>query len=207
MTLLALFRLAFAAPPTIVLSLPHKSKSPAHASIGTPPPSYGAMTACKSTVSGSISLPSRGSFHLSLTVLVHYRSLGIFSLARWSAQIQSTFHEHRPTQVPSPYSSFSPTGLSPSSVQASTLVRLNSRFRLLKALQPPSLKERVWAFPASLAATKGIDVSFFSSSYLDVSVRSVPFFCKQKIPVNGWVSPFGHPRVNACFQLVWAFRR
>jgi len=35
-----------------------------------------ASTACKLTVSVSISLPSRGSFHLSLTVLVHYRSLG-----------------------------------------------------------------------------------------------------------------------------------
>src|SRR4030042_1736032 len=33
-----------------------------------------APTACKHTVSGSISLPSRGAFHLSLTVLVHYRS-------------------------------------------------------------------------------------------------------------------------------------
>ncbi len=32
-----------------------------------------APTACKSIVSGSISLPFRGSFHLSLTVLVHYR--------------------------------------------------------------------------------------------------------------------------------------
>ena len=32
-------------------------------------------TACKHRVSGSLSLPSRGSFHLSLTVLVHYRSL------------------------------------------------------------------------------------------------------------------------------------
>jgi len=31
-------------------------------------------TACKLTVSCSISLPSRGSFHLSLTVLFHYRS-------------------------------------------------------------------------------------------------------------------------------------
>ena len=35
-----------------------------------------ASTVCKHTVSGSISLPFRGSFHLSLTVLVHYRSLG-----------------------------------------------------------------------------------------------------------------------------------
>ena len=32
-------------------------------------------TACKLTVSCSISLPSRGSFHLSLTVLLRYRSL------------------------------------------------------------------------------------------------------------------------------------
>ena len=35
-----------------------------------------ARTCCRHTVSGSISLPSRGAFHLSLTVLVHYRSLG-----------------------------------------------------------------------------------------------------------------------------------
>ena len=34
----------------------------------------GAPTACRQTVSGTISLPSRGAFHLSLTVLVHYRS-------------------------------------------------------------------------------------------------------------------------------------
>ena len=32
-------------------------------------------TACTHTVSGSISLPFRGSFRLSLTVLVHYRSV------------------------------------------------------------------------------------------------------------------------------------
>jgi hypothetical protein len=35
-----------------------------------------ALTFCKHTVSGSISLPFRGPFHLSLTVLLHYRSLG-----------------------------------------------------------------------------------------------------------------------------------
>src|SRR4026207_1330762 len=33
-----------------------------------------APTACKHTVSGTISLPFRGTFHLSLTVLVNYRS-------------------------------------------------------------------------------------------------------------------------------------
>src|SRR4051794_33950705 len=51
----------------------------AHSSKGTPlrPSPEGdddALTDCKPTVSGTISLPSRGAFHLSLTVLVHYRS-------------------------------------------------------------------------------------------------------------------------------------
>src|ERR1700682_78428 len=45
-----------------------------------------ASTACRHTVSVSISLPSRGAFHLSLTVLVHYRSLEVFSLPQWSAE-------------------------------------------------------------------------------------------------------------------------
>jgi hypothetical protein len=42
-------------------------------------------------------LPSRHSFHLSLTVRVHYRSLEMFSLARWSWRIQTGFHVPRPT--------------------------------------------------------------------------------------------------------------
>jgi hypothetical protein len=71
----ALFGLAFAPPSTIVLSLLLRSKSPVHASIGTPPRAYGAVIACKSTVSGSLSLPFRGSFHRSLTVL--------FAIGHW----------------------------------------------------------------------------------------------------------------------------
>ena len=39
------------------------------------------MSACKHKVSGTISLPSRGSFHLSLTVLLLYRSSG--SILAW----------------------------------------------------------------------------------------------------------------------------
>ena len=31
--------------------------------------------------------PCRGSFHLSLTVLVRYRSSGVFSLGRWTSQL------------------------------------------------------------------------------------------------------------------------
>src|SRR5919199_151563 len=39
-------------------------------------PATRALTACRHTVSGTLSLPSRGTFHLSLTVLVRYRSPG-----------------------------------------------------------------------------------------------------------------------------------
>ena len=63
------------------VNLATHGNSLAHSSKGTPSrpagePTDDALTACKRTGSGTISLPSRGTFHLSLTVLVHYRSLG-----------------------------------------------------------------------------------------------------------------------------------
>ena len=44
--------------------------------------------------------PSRGASHLSLTVLVRYRSSAVFSLAGWSPRVRTGFHVPRPTQVP-----------------------------------------------------------------------------------------------------------
>ena len=40
--------------------------------------------------------------------------------------------------------------------------------------EPRNARVPVWALPVSLAATPGIDVSFSSSGYLDVSVHRVP---------------------------------
>ena len=40
--------------------------------------------------------------------------------------------------------------------------------------EPRNARISVWALPISLAATLRIDVSFFSSPYLDVSVQEVP---------------------------------
>ena len=40
--------------------------------------------------------------------------------------------------------------------------------------EPQNARILVWALPISLAATFGIDFSFFSSGYLDVSVHRVP---------------------------------
>src|SRR5205085_11763237 len=49
-------------------------------------------------VSGSVSSPLRGAFHLSLTVLVHYRSLKLFSLGGWAPQLPTRLHVPRGTQ-------------------------------------------------------------------------------------------------------------
>ena len=60
-------------PYTVKLAI--KRKSLTHYAKGTQSPLNEAPTVCMYAVSESISLPSRGSFRLSLTVLVHYRSI------------------------------------------------------------------------------------------------------------------------------------
>ena len=74
----ALFRLAFAAATPHGLTSRHVPDSQAHSSKGTPSPHANteALTDCRHTVSGTLSLPSRGTFHHSLTVLIRYRSSG-----------------------------------------------------------------------------------------------------------------------------------
>ena len=57
------------------LNLAARRNSLAHSTKGTPSHlRTGAPTACRQAVSGTVSLPSRGAFHLSLAVLVRYRS-------------------------------------------------------------------------------------------------------------------------------------
>ena len=72
----ALLGLAFATASPHGLTSRRNTNSQAHSSKGTPSPrnKSQALTDCKRTVSGTISLPSRGTFHHSLTVLIHYRS-------------------------------------------------------------------------------------------------------------------------------------
>ena len=132
------------------------------------------------TVSGSISLPSRGAFHLSLTVL---SSLSVtreyLALDGGPPRFRQGFtcpvllrNLAEKLQV------FSHTGLSPSTVP------LSSRLLLIPDSFSPALHDwnarpynpdcatgaafntqPVWALPLSLAATQGISVDFFSSGY------------------------------------------
>ena len=63
----------------------------------------------------------------------------------------------------------------------------------------------VWAVSSSLAATKEIDVSFSSSSYLDVSVQRVsPLSCDMTPSYR--VAPFGNLRINSCLPIPAAYR-
>ena len=75
--------------------------------------------------------------------------------------------------------------------------------------EPLDARTQVWALPVSLAATPGIDVSYSSSPYLDVSVQEVPLhtLCIGVwIPLMWWVSPFRYLRINGYLLLPEAFR-
>ena len=51
--------------------------------------------------------------------------------------------------------------------------------------EPHGARTMVWALPRSLAATYGLDVSFSSSGYLDVSVHRVP---SHTLWIHVWVT-------------------
>ena len=72
--------------------------------------------------------------------------------------------------------------------------------------EPRDARITVWALPRSLAATYGIDVSFSSSGYLDVSVPRVPF---HTLWIGVWIREvcsrgFPHSEIcgsqNICFS-------
>ena len=142
------------------------------------------------TVSGSISLAVRRSFHLSLTVLFTIGHRLVFSLGRWSSRIQPGFHVSRPTR--------GPHQLAYSHFAYGTLTLCGRTFQYRSAMLSPRLMirphnprlshpTRVWAFPISLAATLGISIDFFSSRYLDVSVPWVGS------PKGDGIAPAGFP--------------
>ena len=132
-----------------------------------------APIACKHKVSGSLSLPSRGSFHLSLTVLYAIGHQVVFRLGGWAPRLQIGFHVSGPTLDPLCDYLISSTGMLPSSSELSRSLRLSKPHVI--SVRNPSNKLLVWPLSRSLAATGKIDVSFSSSGYLDVSVPRVTF--------------------------------
>ena len=185
MRLNALFRLAFAPAPALALTSPHtvtrwlilqkaRHRDPRR-NVGD------SLTDCKPTVSGTISLPSRGAFHLSLTVLVRYRSPDLYLALRSGLRrfmpafsVPALLGNTNTSLIHVAYGAITLYGATFQNASAmhqicNSLPDLVLRpsgpttpdWQRHQALPPVS----VWALPVSLAATQGVAVAFLSSRY------------------------------------------
>ena len=193
------------------LNLASTGNSPDRSTKSTRSHSYNsASTACRHRVSGSFSLPSRGPFHLSLTVLCAIGHQVVFSLGGWAPLLPTGFLVSCGTLVPATAFFFSPTRLLRSLARLSSLVQLRIA-SVYAGPQPQKACSLVWAPSLSLAATQEIDVSFSSFRYLDVSVPGVPSAWTMYSSMGDRsstcrVSPFGYQGIYACLRLPLAFR-
>ena len=118
---------------------------------------------------------------------------GVLRLGGWSPHVQTGFHVSRPTRGP-------------------VLHRPLRDYHPLWSDFPDGsgwFGTGHWPGPRSLATTNGVSVDVLSSGYLDVSVHRVRFLnlCIQfRIPLQGWVSPFGNLRIKGYSHLPEAYR-
>ena len=186
-TQIALFRLAFAAA-RCPLTSPHAASRRLILQKARRHTVEGAPTARGRAVSGAVSLPSRGAFHLSLAVLVRYRSSE--SVQPWRVVPPASDRVSRAR----PYSG-SQTAVLVLRVRGSHPLRPafpcrsartwfsdcgrglgapgSASRNTCEATAPALAPSQVWARALSLAATRAISVDFSSSGYLDVSVPPV----------------------------------
>ena len=123
------------------LNLATQSNSPDHSPKGTP---SGLRSKLRIALRLFVSIrfqvlfhsPNRGSFHLSLTVLVHYRSLRVFSLGKWTSLLPAGLACPAVLKVSAGVFSLLPTGLSPSLVGLSSAVRLEIRLPFCRPYNP-----------------------------------------------------------------------
>ena len=110
---------------------------------------------------------------------------------------------HRISRVPR-YSGTSYLS-SPSLTRLSlSLVALSRTFRsaIVSCCRPSTPAVRrppVWPLPSSLATTKGIDFSFFSSGYLDVSLPRVPSY----EPIDSVHGDWALPQPGSPIRIPW----
>ena len=148
----------------LILQKARGQANPSPAGEGQRPP-----TVCKHTVSGSFHSGHPGSFHLSLTVLVHYRSLRIFSLGDWTPLLPTGLACPVVLKLSTEVRHLSSTGLSPSLAGLPSALPLNDDFVTpwpdvadLPILSTPSSQRlhafmsRVWTLSLSLATTREI---------------------------------------------------
>ena len=160
-------------PPLLGVNRATAKHSPDHSTKGTPSAPWWLLpqwplTAGAFAGSGSLSSPSRGAFHLSLTVLVRYRSRQFFSLGGWSPRLPTGFPVSRGTQdLRPPIPMVCPYGIVTLSDAAFQPLRVDLGWGAWRVLQPRTGVAAcpVWAAPRSLATTEGISFDFCSSGY------------------------------------------
>ena len=163
--------------------------------------------------------PRRGAFHLSLTVLVHYRSAGYLALGRGrpcfppdsSCPVVLTFMSHARspgsgygtlTRSGRPFQQRSPAERPSSARRLPTPPDITFNPILASAAACPA--SMVWAPPGSLAATTGI-LSVPRGTEMFQFPR-FPLRCRSPALRRG-VAPFGDRRITGCQPLPDAFRR
>lgn len=223
MQLNALFGLAFATASPHGLTSLHTANSQAHSSKGTQSRRKDkslrdAPTACRHTVSGTISLRSRGTFHHSLTVLSAIGHQGIFRLNGWSRQIHTGFLGPRATWVSlKRAANVSATGVLPSTPDLSHVLRLHQRFLTRPTagrLQKRDPTTPHWQPLPGITPIRFGLIQFRSPLLPESRLFSLPagtemfhfpafpphcLCVQQRVTAHDdcRVSPFGHPRIKA----------
>ena len=168
-----------------------------------------APAVCRHRVSGSLSLPSRGPFHLSFTVLCAIGHWVVFSLTGWSPHVPPRFHVSRRTLDPAMPPQASGTGLSPSLAGFPKAIPLPSS-AFFAVLTPGRMRP-------------GLGSSHFARRYSGnrcffLFLRLLRCFSSPGSPpcvmcwrmgtqgVPAWVPPFRHLRIGGYLPLPAAFR-
>ena len=167
------------------------------------PCGHSPLPACRHTISGSLNSPHRGSFHLSLAVLVHYRSTGSIQACEMVLADSGRIARVPPyLGTPLGQSPVSTTGLSPSVARLSRRLVYRElvlhavpqprrsflrRFSLLRFRSPLLAESRLLSFPRG---TEMFHFPRFARSHLCIQ-------CGVRRHYPPWVSPFGHRRIKA----------
>ncbi len=192
-----------------MLNLACIRSSPDRSTKSTRPRFIRAPAVCKHAVSGSLSLPSRGPFHLSFTVLFSIGHWVVFSLAGWSQLLPTGFHVSRGTPDPAAPVFPSLTGLSPSPAGLPSPILLGLQVTYA-VLTPVRSRSGLGSFPF---ARRYLGNRFFFLFLRLLRCFSSPgsppytiYSCTDTWSLSMWVPPFRYPRIFGYLLLPAAFR-
>ena len=158
-------------------------------------------TACRFVISVSISLPSRGSFQRSLTVLFTIGQIRVFRLSPWSGQIPARLLVPRSTWDTSrvlenvTYRTFTFFGVTFQTLLLSSHIPHRgpaTPFSKLNGLACFLFARRYWGNTSTVSFPKATEMFQFASFAYYTYVFSVKYH-----GLSWWVAPFGDLRINA----------